>query len=63
MTGAVPPLRGLSAVAENSVPIWDFHATLLHPLGFDHTKLTYRHAGRDFRITGVQSEVVKDILV
>jgi hypothetical protein len=49
-------------IAENPVPIWDFHATILHLLGFDHTKLTYRHAGRDFRLTDVHGEVVKAIL-
>jgi hypothetical protein len=38
------------------------HATILHLLGFDHTKLTYRYAGRDFRLTDVHGEVVKDIL-
>ncbi|HEU4753265.1 MAG TPA: DUF1501 domain-containing protein, partial [Armatimonadota bacterium] len=50
-------------VVENPVPIWDFHATILHLLGFDHTKLTYRHAGRDFRLTDVHGEVVKEILL
>ena len=49
--------------AENRVSIHDLHATLLHQLGMDHTKLTYRYAGRDFRLTDVFGEVVKDILV
>lgn len=49
-------------VAEHKVTIPDFHATLLHLLGFDHTKLTYRHAGRDYRLTDVQGEVVQPIL-
>jgi hypothetical protein len=40
----------------------DLHATILHLMGLDHTKLTYRHAGRDFRLTDVQGEVVKDII-
>ena len=40
----------------------DLHATALHLLGFDHTKLTYRYSGRDFRLTDVAGEVVKDIL-
>jgi Protein of unknown function (DUF1501) len=40
----------------------DLHATMLHLLGFDHTKLTYRYAGRDFRLTDVYGEVAKDIL-
>src|SRR5690606_17902701 len=43
---------GFQAV-ENKVHVHDFHATLLHLLGFDHTKLTYRYAGRDFRLTDV----------
>jgi hypothetical protein len=49
-------------VAENKVPMHDFHATVLHLLGLDHTKLTYRHAGRDFRLTDVAGEVVRDIV-
>jgi hypothetical protein len=40
----------------------DLHATMLQQLGFDHTKLTYRHSGRDFRLTDVQGTVVKDLL-
>ena len=50
-------------VAENEVHVHDFHATILHLLGFDHTKLTFRYAGRDFRLTDVHGRVVKDILV
>ena len=42
--------------------IHDWHATILHLLGLDHEKLTYRHAGRDFRLTDVHGRVVKDIL-
>ncbi len=49
-------------VAENKVTIPDFHATILHLLGFDHTQLTYRHAGRDHRLTDVHGEVVSPIL-
>ena len=48
---------------ENRVSIHDLHATLLNQLGMDHTKLTYRYAGRDFRLTDVHGEVVRDILV
>ena len=48
---------------QNRVSIHDLHATLLHQLGMDHTKLTYRYAGRDFRLTDVFGEIVKDILV
>ena len=47
---------------ENKVHVHDLHATILHQLGFDHTRLTYRHAGRDFRLTDVHGEVVKAIL-
>jgi hypothetical protein len=49
-------------VAENGVHVHDFHATILHLLGLDHTRLTYRHAGRDFRLTDVSGEVVKAVL-
>jgi hypothetical protein len=49
-------------VAEDGVHMHDFHATILHCLGFDHTKLTFRHGGRDFRLTDVAGEVVKNIL-
>jgi hypothetical protein len=47
---------------ESPVHVHDFHATILHCLGFDHKKLTFRHAGRDFRLTDVHGYVVKDIL-
>jgi hypothetical protein len=49
-------------VVENKVTIPDFHATILHLLGLDHTRLTYRHAGRDFRLTDVRGEVVRKII-
>jgi len=49
-------------VAEKGVHVHDFHATILHLLGLDHEKLTYRHAGRDFRLTDVHGNVVKDIV-
>jgi hypothetical protein len=49
-------------VVENPVHTHDFHATILHLLGLDHTKLTYRHAGRDFRLTDVHGRVVREIL-
>jgi hypothetical protein len=52
---------GNSAV-DNKVHIHDLHATILHLLGFDHTKLTYRYNGRDFRLTDVFGEVVKGVL-
>jgi hypothetical protein len=47
---------------ENKVHFHDLHATILHLLGLDHTRLTYRYAGRDFRLTDVHGHVVKDIL-
>jgi uncharacterized protein (DUF1501 family) len=50
------------AAAENKVHVHDLHATILHLLGFDHEKLTYRYAGRDFRLTDVEGRVVKQIL-
>ncbi len=48
--------------AENPVHVHDLHATILHLLGFDHEKFTYRYAGRDFRLTDVQGKVVKEII-
>jgi hypothetical protein len=53
---------GFKAV-ENPVHIHDLHATILQLLGFDHTKLTFRHAGRDFRLTDVYGQVVKELIV
>src|SRR5207248_2113646 len=52
---------GFQAV-EKPVSIHDLHATLLWQLGIDHEKLTYRNAGRDFRLTDVYGNVVRDIL-
>jgi hypothetical protein len=49
-------------VVEDPVHVHDFHATILHLLGFDHEKLTFRHGGRDFRLTDVAGNVVKEIL-
>lgn len=46
----------------NPVHVHDLHATMLHLLGFDHEKLTYHHAGRDFRLTDVKGKVVADVL-
>ena len=47
---------------ENKVHIHDFHATMLHLMGLDHTKLTYRYGGRDFRLTDVHGEVQHAII-
>lgn len=52
---------GFQAV-EQKVHVHDLHATVLHLLGFDHTRLTYRHASRDFRLTDVYGEVVHDLI-
>ncbi len=50
------------ASVEGRTHLHDMHATLLHILGLDHTRLTYRYAGRDFRLTDVHGHVVKEIL-
>ncbi len=50
------------APAENRVHVHDLHATILHQLGLDHEQLTFRHAGRDYRLTDVHGHVVRDIL-
>jgi hypothetical protein len=52
---------GFQAV-ENRMSVHDLHATILHLLGFDHERLTYRYAGRDFRLTDVHGHVIQDIL-
>lgn len=51
------------AALENPVHVHDLHATLLHQLGIDHTQLTYRHAGRDYRLTDVYGNVISDLLI
>jgi hypothetical protein len=51
-----------ATVATDQVHVHDFHATILHLLGLDHTRLTYRHAGRDYRLTDVHGRIVKEIL-
>src|SRR5947209_19014518 len=53
---------GMSAVTD-PVHVHDFQATLLHLLGIDHKRLTYRFQGRDFRLTDVHGEVVKDLIL
>ncbi|MCA9429668.1 MAG: DUF1501 domain-containing protein, partial [Candidatus Omnitrophica bacterium] len=45
------------------VPVHDLHATILHLLGLDHERLTYRFKGRDFRLTDVSGEVLEKLLV
>ena len=49
-------------VVENKVHVHDLHATILHLLGFDHEKLTYRYNGRDFRLTDVHGHVAQGLL-
>jgi len=50
------------AAVENKVHVHDLHATILQLLGFDHEKLTFRHSGRDFRLTDVHGRVVKELI-
>ena len=52
---------GFRAVTDK-VHVHDLHATILHLMGFDHEKLTYRHAGRDYRLTDISGEVVRKII-
>jgi Protein of unknown function (DUF1501) len=49
-------------VARDGVHVHDLHATILHLMGLDHTKLTYRHAGRDYRLTDVHGRVVQELI-
>ena len=51
---------GMNAV-DRPVHVHDLHATILHLLGLNHERLTYRYAGRDFRLTDVSGHVVSDI--
>ena len=48
--------------AREKVHMHDLHATILHLLGLDHEKLTYRYSGRDFRLTDVHGNVVREII-
>jgi len=52
---------GFKAV-ENPVHVHDLHATILHLLGIDHERLTYRYSGRDYRLTDVHGQVVHEII-
>jgi hypothetical protein len=49
-------------IVENPVHVHDLHATMLHCLGIDHKRLTYRFQGRDFRLTDIAGNVVQEIL-
>ena len=53
--------HGIRAV-EKPVHVHDFHATILHLMGLDHERLTYRHTGRDYRLTDVHGRVVREVL-
>jgi len=48
---------------ENVVTVHDLHATILHLLGIDHERLTFRHGGRDYRLTDVHGQVLRGLLV
>ena len=50
------------AAQQNPTSAHDLHATMLHLLGLDHEALTYRYAGRDFRLTDVHGEIIRDII-
>ena len=50
------------AAVDKKVHIHDLHATILWMLGFDHEKFTFRHAGRDFRLTDVHGNVVRELI-
>jgi hypothetical protein len=57
----IPISFGFKAV-EDRVHIHDLHATMLHLLGLDHERLTFRYAGRDFRLTDVHGNVIHDLI-
>ena len=56
--------RPMSMVCASSDPchVHDYHATILHLMGMDHERLTYRYAGRDFRLTDVAGQVLRPVL-
>jgi arylsulfatase A-like enzyme len=49
-------------IAEDPVSVHDLHATILHLMGIDHTRLTYKFQGREFRLTDVHGELIRKIL-
>ena len=51
-----------AGVVEDPVHVHDLHATILHLMGIDHTELTYRYGGRDFRLTDVHGQIIQEIL-
>jgi len=50
-------------IVSHPVHVHDYHATILHLLGLDHERLTYRYGGRDFRLTDVHGNVIREILI
>jgi arylsulfatase A-like enzyme len=60
--GARRTARRMSLAVEKPTSVHDLHATILHLLGFDHEPLTYRYAGRDFRLTDVSGQVIRDLV-
>jgi len=50
-------------ITQDPIHVHDLQATMLHCLGFDHTRLTYRYMGREFRLTDVSGNVVKKLLI
>ena len=50
------------AAVEKKIHVHDLHATILHLMGLNHEKLTFRYSGRDFRLTDVSGTIVKDII-
>jgi hypothetical protein len=51
-----------ATIVQDPCHVHDFHATILHLLGFDHAKLTFRYAGRDFRLTDVHGKIIREIV-
>ena len=60
MTWGATDEHGYEAV-QNKVHLHDLHATILHAIGLNHEQLTYRYAGRDFRLTDVHGHVVQEL--
>jgi hypothetical protein len=58
--GSTDPVSG--AAVSGKMHVHDLHATMLYMLGMDHTKLTYRYGGRDFRLTEVAGNIVKEVV-
>ena len=61
-TPTAPPTRSATASTENPVHVHDLHATILHLLGIDHERLTFKYQGRRFRLTDVHGKVIRDLL-